>query len=761
MHPAIARLSLEDKARFTTGTDVWNTHAVPVEGIESVCMTDGPHGVRMQGQGQDHLGLNGSLPATAFPTAAALGSSWNVELLEEIGRALAREALHLGADILLGPGVNMKRSPLCGRNFEYFGEDPLHSGVLGAGWVRGLQSQGVGASVKHFAANNQETERLRLDVEVDERTLREIYLPAFEKVVMDAHPATVMCAYNAVNGAFAAENHWLLTEVLRKEWGFDGYVVSDWGATHDRVRGLAAGLDLEMPSTQERGPNKIRQAIDDGTLQEAVLDVAVDRIIRTHQRIQSSRDSAAVAVDWDAHHALARRAAAQGAVLLTNDGDLLPMSPHEGGTIAVIGEFARTPRYQGAGSSHVNPTRLDDALSAIRAATDRPVEFAAGFTLDGTDDIALRDDAVALADRADVVVLFLGLPDGDESEGYDRDHLQLPAAQRALLQNLTGLSSRIAVVLSNGGVLDLREVTPNSAAILEMWLAGQASGSAIADVLFGHAEPGGRLAETIPAALTDTPAYINWPGSNQHVRYGERIYIGYRWYDMVDRDVAFPFGHGLGYTTFEYTNLQTTIPNPGEPTAAVQVTVTNTGTQSGSEIVQLYVQDPIAGVDRPVRELRGFARITLEAGASAVVHIALDHRAFAYWDHGQWVVEPGEFIVEVGASSRDIRLRETIELHVPVERVPLNIDSTIAEWMADPVGAAHAATALKAMGEAGTEFTTPEFLRLIGQQPLRAMIDFSGVDGREVVAGILKDIARKDIARPSSPPDLALDRKGF
>ncbi|CAM5278046.1 glycoside hydrolase family 3 C-terminal domain-containing protein [Streptomyces atroolivaceus] len=738
-HPLTATLTLEEKAGLVSGASFWRTRGVERLAIEPATLTDGPHGVRLQTGAGDHLGINESRPATAFPTATSLGSSWNPALVEEVGRALGAEARALGVDILLGPGVNIKRSPLCGRNFEYFSEDPFLSGALGTSWVNGVQAQGVGASLKHFAANNQETDRMRVDAVVDERTLREIYLPAFETIVDQANPATVMCSYNRVNGTSASQNRWLLTDVLRDEWGFQGYVVSDWGAVVDPDAALAAGLDLEMPSTGDRGPAAMVEAVRAGAVDEADLDQAVSRLLTVHDRVRASRGEAPEA-DLDAHHGLARRTACEGAVLLRNEDTLLPLSPSQGGRIAVIGEFARTARFQGAGSSQINPTRVDDALTAIRAKTTREVVFESGFSLDGADSDA-HEAAVRAARDADTVVLFLGLPPQEESEGFDRTHIDLPAAQLALLDAVTEVSRRVVVVLSNGGVVSLRHIADRVPAILEMWLAGQAGGSAAADLLFGAAEPGGRLAETIPLALTDTPAHINWPGSDSRVLYGERVYVGYRWYDTTERAVAFPFGFGLSYTSFSYSDLRVTVTDPSVARVTAEVTVTNTGSRPGSDVVQIYVSAPASRTDRPHRELRAFRKVHLGPGESTTVALTLGHRAFAYWSSTGWRVDPGEYRIEAAASSRDIRDMATIVLEVPAVATPLRADSTLDEWKAHPVGGPVLQGLFDLIGGTPPELTDPHLLVMIGPMPLANLIAIAaGVDGRETVAHLLHEV---------------------
>ncbi|KUH85526.1 MULTISPECIES: glycoside hydrolase family 3 C-terminal domain-containing protein [unclassified Mycobacterium] len=728
----VAEMTLAEKAALVTGGDMWSTVGIDRLNVPSLTLTDGPHGVRRMAEGAAPQNFYECEPATAFPTAAATGSSWDPQLLEEIGAALGAESRALGVDVLLGPGVNIKRSPLCGRNFEYFSEDPVLSGELGAAWVRGLQRCGVGASVKHFAANNQETHRMRVSAEVDERTLREIYLPAFEHIVRDANPATVMAAYNAVNGVPAARNPWLLTEILRDDWQFAGVVVSDWGAVVDPVASLQAGLDLIMPGTGGgAAAATVLQSVASGTLEESVVDRAAERILAMAARLLNDRDTDVGVVDRDRHHRLARRAAAESAVLLTNDG-LLPLDPARRGPVAVIGEFARTPRYQGGGSSHVRPTRIESALTELTAIVDGRCEirFAPGFTLDDSAPEALLADAMAAARGAEVVLMFLGLPEVAESEGFDRTTLELPADQLRLLGAVASVNPNIAVVLSNGGVVLTAGVEQHARAVLEMWLPGQGGGGAAADILFGLAEPGGRLAETIPWVLTDTPAYCNFPGTAQRVLYGERHYVGYRWYDTTHRAVAHPFGHGLSYTTFDYSDLRVDVPDPGRSEATVSFTVTNTGGRAGSDVAQIYVSDLAASVDRPQRELKAFRKVHLAPGQSQQVEIGLSERDFAFWDdqRGAWTVEPGTFRIAVGASSRDLRLASDIDLTVPVPALPLTVHSSVGEWMARPDGR-EALLKLMAEGDnaqASTLQQHPELLRMVASMPLSHVLTLSG-----------------------------------
>ncbi|HEX6660218.1 MAG TPA: glycoside hydrolase family 3 C-terminal domain-containing protein, partial [Ilumatobacter sp.] len=592
----LSELTLAEKAALVSGADLWHTVAIERLDVPAIMCSDGPHGLRAQIEGFDHGGLLASVPATCFPTASAIASSWDVEVIREVGAAIAREARHWNVSVVLGPGINMKRSPLCGRNFEYFSEDPYLAGELGLALVEGVQSQGVGTSVKHFAANNQEDDRLRVSSDVDERTLREIYLPAFERVVKAGAPWTVMCGYNKVNGVYCSEHHWLLTEVLRDEWGWDGVVVSDWGAVHDRVAALRGGLDWEMPPDLERSPAAVEEAIRSGELEPDVLDTSVRRMLSLIARgaaVQETDDDA----DLDAHHALSRRAAAASIVLLKNDGNVLPLAAE--GSVAVIGEFARTPRFQGAGSSQVNPTQVDVLLDELTTLLgEHRVTYGAGYGIEDTsNDDALLGEAVALAGEADVVVCVLGLPASYESEGYDRTHIDLPANQSRLLTAVIGANANVVVVLVNGSVVRLSDWAESVPAIVECWLGGQAAGGAIAEVLTGVAEPGGRLAETIPAQLGDVPSTINFPGDSQHVRYGEGLFIGYRAHDRLGQEVTFPFGHGLSYTTFELSDLavhQSGRVDDGDFTATVSVTVANTGNRLGSQVVQVYVADNVS-----------------------------------------------------------------------------------------------------------------------------------------------------------------------
>ncbi|MCA0294660.1 MAG: glycoside hydrolase family 3 C-terminal domain-containing protein [Actinobacteria bacterium] len=717
---------IDARIALTGGRDFWNTHALPDADLPAMTMTDGPHGVRLQVASADHVGINESEPATCFPPAVGLASSWSPAMLAEVGAALAAECRALNVGVLLGPGMNIKRSPLCGRNFEYFAEDPLVAGELASALVNGIQSGGVGTSVKHFAANNQETDRMRRDSQVDERTLREIYLRGFAKVVRSAKPWTVMCSYNKLNGVQVSENHWLLTEVLRDEWGYDGVVVSDWGAVWNRVNALKAGLDLEMPANQGH-EDAVRAALAAGEIDEATIEQAAGRVEAMVRKAMAGREGATDSFDVDAHHALARKMAEQCVVLLSNDG-VLPLKPET--KVAVVGEFARTPRYQGAGSSRVNPTRLDNALDAIQALVGHEVPFAPGFTTAPGQELAAdaHDRAIAVAREADVVLAFLGLGESHESEGYDRETCDLPAEQLALLKELLSANPNVVVVLSNGSSV-LLPFADKVRAIVEGWLLGQAGGSALADVLYGVVNPSGKITETIPRRLEDVPSFLTFPGDLTGVRYGEGLFVGYRGYDAARTEVEFPFGHGLSYTTFDYSGLAVTATDAG---LDVSVTVTNTGTRAGREVVQAYVSLPSSRVERAPRELKAFADVTLEPGEAAVVQLPIPSEELAYWSvlDGAWIVEGGTYTVEVGASSRDLRLSAEVALtgNEPVRPVTLN--STLEEAFAVP-GFAEAIGGMVS-GIFGED--DPDLMRMMAAMPLAALVGFSGRPESEVQA---------------------------
>jgi beta-glucosidase len=740
-----SELTVAEQAAITSGSDFW--HSTPVEraAIPALTLTDGPHGVRLQADSVDMLA---GRPATCFPPAVASASTWDPGLLRRMGEALADECRAMDVAVLLGPGINLKRSPLGGRNFEYFSEDPLLTGVLATEWVKGLQSKGVGASLKHFAVNSQETERMRVSADVDERTLRELYLRAFQRVVTRARPWTVMCAYNKLNGVYASQHHWLLTEVLRDEWGFEGVVVSDWGAVADRVAAVGAGLDLTMPGPDDAGDAALVAAVDVGRLDPALLRRAAGRVRALTERAAARQPGG---YDADAHHALAREIAGRAIVLLKNDGALLPLpTTGEPGaqSVAVLGEFARTPRYQGGGSSQITPTRLDDALTAITAATSATVRFAPGYRVgdpadgDAADAAALLDEAVELARTSHVALVFAGTE--LETEGADRDDIDLPAAHRELIERAAAVNPRTVVVLSQGAVLRTAPWDSQVPALVEGWLLGQAGGGAIADVLFGRVNPSGRLAETIPLKLADHPSYLDFPGEHGHVRYGEGIHVGYRGFDAREQEVAYPFGFGLSYTTFEYGPATAVSTEAG---IEVRVSVSNTGERDGREVVQVYLSLPSSKVQRAPRELKAFASVPVPAGQTADVVLTIDRDDLAYWDTrlGRWVVEGGEYHCAVGASSRDLRGTATVDVDGDDVRVPLTADSSVAEWLADPRGAellgqAFAAAAAEGDGGGGLARLSadPAFLLFLGSLPLGRIAAFpSSPFTPEVVAKLV------------------------
>ncbi|MGP6170580.1 glycoside hydrolase family 3 C-terminal domain-containing protein [Microbacterium sp. A204] len=648
-------MTLAEKASLMSGANFWNTKPVPRLGIPSIMLTDGPHGLRKQGGAADHLGLNDSLPATCFPPAVALATSWDASLLARVGAALGSEAAAERVSVLLGPGLNIKRNPLAGRNFEYFSEDPLVAGRLAAALIRGIQSRGVAASAKHFAVNSQETHRMSIDEIVDERALHEIYLEGFRIAVAEGDPWTVMSSYNRVNGTYANENVSLLRDVLRTSWGFDGLVVTDWGGNNDRVAGLVAGNALEMPSTDGVTDRVIIAAVESGTIDESVLDDRVEEMLRLIERTAPSPD--APAADLDAHHDLAVEAAENSLVLLRNENGILPLAP-ESGRIAVIGDFAAVPRYQGSGSSLVNPTRAETALDALRASALDVIGYEPGFARRDRPSARRLRRALRLAARADRVLLFLGLDESAEAEAVDRTHMRLAANQLQLTRELIALNVPIVVVLAGGAPVEL-PFADEVDAILNSSLAGQGGGRAVVRVLTGQVNPSGKLAESYPLRYADVPSSATFGRTEATSEHRESIYVGYRYFDKAGVSVRYPFGHGLSYTTFAYSDL---IVGP----AAADITVTNTGEVAGSEVVQLYIEAPDAADERfrAIRELRGFAKVALQPGEIKTVHIEYADHAFDIYDpvSGAWRTIGGEYTVLAAASSRDIRLRASIRV---------------------------------------------------------------------------------------------------
>jgi beta-glucosidase len=659
----ISQMTLAEKASLCSGLNFWYLKGLARLGVPSIMVTDGPHGLRKQAGSSDHVGLNESIPATCFPTASALAATWNRDLVYQVGQALGEECLEEKVGVILGPGANIKRSPLCGRNFEYFSEDPYLTGEIAKSHINGVQSKGIGTSLKHYAVNNQEYRRMVIDAIVDERALREVYLTGYEIAVKDAQPWTVMCAYNRVNGTYCCEHEYLMTDILKTEWGHEGLVVTDWGAMNQRVDALVAGTELEMPGVPNGNDEKITAAVKDGQLDEAVLDRAVERILSLIFKADETL-AGDHTYDRHAHHALARRVAGEGAVLLKNTGGILPLQ--EKVKVALIGQFAKNPRYQGAGSSSMNPTRLDNLYDEIiKLVGDENITYAPGYVLkrDTVDD-QLIQEAVAAAQSAEVVVICAGLTDMYEVEGLDRENMKLPQSHDALIEAVSQVNSKVVVVLSNGSPVEMPWVDQVQG-ILEAYLGGQAGAGAIADILYGKVNPNGKLAETFPRRLADNPSYHYFPGGPTTVEYRESIYVGYRYYDTVGSEVLFPFGHGLSYTTFEYSELhldQDWITD--EDTLTVTLKVKNTGAVAGKEIVQLYVRDLESTVFRPEKELKGFAKVSLKPGEEMSVRFTLDRRAFAYYNTGlgDWHVETGAFEILVGASSRDIRLTASVQV---------------------------------------------------------------------------------------------------
>jgi beta-glucosidase len=730
----LAELTLEEKAGLTVGLNQWQTRPVERLGVPAIWMADGPTGLR-KSPDPTQSGIGTSIPATCFPTESALAASWDVALVEEVARAIARESQAHDVQVLLGPGVNLKRSPLAGRNFEYFSEDPVLSGELAAAFIRGLQEEGVGACLKHFVANEHETGRMYADSVVDERTLREVYLRPFEIALRKASPWSLMAAYNRLNGIYCCEHPGLLHAIAKEEWGYDGIVISDWMAVNDRVAALAAGLHLQMPVAPT--VDALVMAVRAGTLPEARLDAVVRELLTFILRADAARRPGTT-TDLDAHHALARRAAGESIVLLRNEGALLPLALEELTLVALLGAFAGEPRYQGAGSSEVVPTRVetahDEFVAAAGAGTQ--VTYAAGYTLatDEPDDELLRA-AQATAAAADVAVVFVGLPGAYETEGIDRRHIDLPAAHDALVEAVLAVQPRTVVVLTNGSAVAMpwAERVP---AIVEGWLGGQAGGSAVVDVLLGRVNPSGKLAETFPMRLEDTPAYGAFPGDGTgETFFSERLLTGYRWYDARDIAPRFPFGHGLSYTTFAYSDLTAVV---DRATVTVTLRVGNTGTRAGSEVVQLYVRERVPHLQRPDRELRAFAKVTLEPGADSAVRFTLEERDFAVWDPragatGAWRTLPGAFDILIGSSSRDIRLQTMVTL-VDTTPVPLRLDplTPLAEWLQHPAARAAlepAVTALVArFGNAHAELS-PMMQAVLNELPI----------GRLVMLGLLQE----------------------
>ncbi len=752
LNQILQQMTLEEKVALTVGATAWTTTAIERLGVPQLLMTDGPHGMRLSSD--PDVMIAEPFPATCFPTASCLASTWNPALLEKMGAAMAEEAIEYGVGILLGPGANIKRSPLGGRNFEYFSEDPYLSGEMAAALITGLQKTGVGASLKHYSVNNQEHERFSISAEVDQRTLREIYLAGFEIAVKKAQPWSVMCAYNKVNGTLCSEHHQLLTEILKEEWGFEGLVVSDWGAVWDRTKSLLGGLDLEMPGPQDKHVQAVVNDIKNGFVDEAILDKTVLRLLRIIYK--AAETPKGKKFDRSAHHQLARKIAGEGMILLKNTG-VLPLK--ETTKLAVIGFSAKTPSYQGNGSSRIKPTQLDSIYDeVVRVTGADAVSFALGYELEGDFDQALIDEAVETAKSAEAAVLCLALPASKESEGYDRKDLDLPVQQEALIRAVGAVQPNTIVILNNGSAIAVKEWVDSTAAILEGWMMGQAGAGAVVDILFGKINPSGKLSETFPVCLEDTPAYINWPGELGKVHYGEGLFVGYRYYDQKNVPVQFPFGHGLSYTSFEYSNAKVSAQQIKDTeTVTVSVDVTNTGKVAGKEIVQVYVHDQKSSLVRPQKELKGFAKVELQPGETKTVTVPLNFRAFAFYHprSNAWVVESGSFDVLIGSSAAEIHASLTLEVEsTHAAPLSLNYESTMREWVEDPRGMKVLAPLMEQMqqqfgaalggGEDGENAIGANFMDMLMEMPLVKVLLFQEgalpMTATEFVDSLLKQV---------------------
>lgn len=683
----VTDLTLEEKAGLCSGEGFWHTKAVERMGVPRTMVSDGPHGLRKQNGQADHLGVNDSIKAVCFPAACATAASFDRELLESMGQVIGNECQAEEISIILGPAVNIKRSPLCGRNFEYYSEDPFLTTEMAEAFINGVQKKQVGTSIKHFLANNQEKHRMTSSSEVDDRTLREIYLAAFEGAVRKGKPWTVMCSYNKINGTYACENSTYLSDILRKEWNFEGYVMSDWGAVNDRVLGLAAGMDLEMPDSGEVNTALIVEAVKNGTLAEQILDQACIRILTAIFRYEENKDPKAV---WDkeADHEAAALISQECSVLLKNEDNILPLKEKD--QIAFIGKYAETPRYQGGGSSHINSFKVTSALEAVKGI--QGITYAQGY-LDNTDEIdeQLKKEAIDAAKNAKVAVIFAGLPDSFESEGYDRKHMRMPVCQNDLIEAISAVQPNTVVVLHNGSPVEMPWVS-RVKGILEVYLGGQAVGQATVNLLFGKANPSGRLPETFPVKMEHNPSYPFYGGEDERVEYREGVFVGYRYYETKQLEVLYPFGHGLSYTTFEYSNITTdrTVMKDTD-ILTVSVDVTNVGDRAGKEVVQLYVSPKESAIIRPLKELRGFRKVELLPGETKKISFCLEKRAFSYWNTTlkDWHVESGIYTIMIGKSVKDIMLEKEVSVDSTVSIPCLyNLNSRMGEIMKNPKAAA-------------------------------------------------------------------------
>lgn len=738
----VAEMTLEEKAAMCAGSDFWHTQGVERLGVPSVMVTDGPCGLRKQAGESDHLGLNASVTAVSYPTGSCIASSFDRELIQRSGEILGEECQAEDVAVLLGPAVNIKRSPLCGRNFEYFSEDPYAAGEMAAAYIKGVQSKQVGTSLKHFAANSQEHRRMTSDSVVDERTLRELYLPAFEKAVKEAKPWTVMCSYNKLNGTYASENHRLLTEILREDWGYDGMVVSDWGAVNDRVKGVAAGMDLEMPGPGKENATKITEAVLSGTLSEEDLNKAVERVLKVvAQYIENRQPNTAFQYERD--HEMARQMAAESMALLKNEAGILPLSKEK--KVAFLGEFAKHPRFQGGGSSHVTCYKI---TGAVEAAKDLNIVYAPGYSIESQEpQEELLAEAVKAAKEADCAVLFIGITDEMESEGFDRKNLKIPFGQQRLIEEVVKVQKNTIAVIHCGAPVEMPWLN-DVKAVLYAYLGGEAVGSAVVDLLYGEKNPSGKLAETFPLRLEDNPSYLYYFGEGDLTEYREGIFVGYRYYDKKDMEVLFPFGYGLSYTEFAYSSLRLDRDSLKDTDSLhVSVKVKNIGNRTGKEIVQLYVQDNESSVIRPVKELKGFEKVELAPGEEKEVSFILDKRSFAYYNTeiSDWDVETGDFTIMIGKSSRDIALSAVVRVESTrqYKRV-FTINSTFGDIMADPKGQEIVSKMLEKMnlGDIGGEAISKDaMMAMMGYMPLRGALMMGGDKIRpEMIEGLLDQL---------------------
>ena len=744
----ISKMTLEEKAGMCSGSDFWHTKAVERLGIPAIMVSDGPHGLRKQDTAGDHLGINDSIKAVCFPAGCGTAASFNRELISNMGEILGNECQAEGVSVILGPAINIKRSPLCGRNFEYYSEDPFLATEMAGSLIKGVQSKNIGTSIKHFLANNQETRRMTSSSEVDERTLREIYLAAFEGAIVTQKPWTVMCSYNRINGVYAAENEEYLTKVLRDEWKFDGFVMSDWGAMNSRVEDLVAGMELEMPGSGGFNDKLIVEAVQNGSLKEEVVDRACERMLNIIYRYEENRDKTAV-FDRDKDHEAARKVAEETIVLLKNDG-ILPLNEKD--DIAFIGKYAKKPRFQGGGSSHINCHKVFSAMDAVVSLSN--ITFAQGFNDDKDEiDEAMMAEAVEAAKKAKIAVVFAGLPDAFESEGFDRSHMRMPECQNELIKRVAKVQPNTIVVLHNGSPVEMPWIN-DVKGIVEAYLGGQAVGGACVDILFGKVNPSAKLPESFPIKLEDNPSYLYYVGEKDIVEYREGVFVGYRYYDSKKMDVLFPFGHGLSYTTFEYSNLKVNKESiTDQDTVKVSVDVKNTGKMEGKEVVQLYVADKESTVIRPAKELKGFEKVSLKPGETKTVEFELGMRAFAYWNTTlhDWHVETGDYDILIGKSSRDIVCRKTIHVDSTV-KVPVQytLNTTMGDLMENPdamkilgglMGGGQAFGESREIegGEAAKEAMPKEMMEaMMKYMPLRALLSFAvGKVTKEQLQGIL------------------------